>query len=164
MIAQCTLLGRTVRLEVRRTANGAVTVLVDGRPREVSVATAGRFTSLIVDGRVHDLGLLGKGPSFLVEWGAFAAEAELVSGTVAAAATEARRPQGPARVVAPMPGKVVRVLVAPGQEVASGQSLVVVEAMKMENEMRSPQAGRVLELPAREGQAVDAGALLAVVG
>ena len=158
----CTILGRTVRLEVSRKPDGGVAVLVDDQPREVSVAMAGRFLSLIVDGRVHDLGVVGKGASFLVEWGASAIEAELVS--PGAAATPAKRAHGPARVVAPMPGKIVRVLVAPGQEVPSGQSLVVVEAMKMENELRSPQAGRVLELPAREGQAVEAGALLAVVG
>jgi biotin carboxyl carrier protein len=63
-----------------------------------------------------------------------------------------------------MPGKVVRVLVGTGQDVAAGAGLVVVDAMKMENELRAPRAGRVLELPAREGQAVEAGALLAVVG
>jgi biotin carboxyl carrier protein len=63
-----------------------------------------------------------------------------------------------------MPGKVVRVLVAAGDAVAAGGGLVVVEAMKMENELRSPRAGVVLELLAREGQAVESGAPLAVVG
>jgi biotin carboxyl carrier protein len=63
-----------------------------------------------------------------------------------------------------MPGKVVRVLVEKGQEVKAGASLVVVEAMKMENELRAPRAGRVVELPVREGQAVESGALLAIVG
>lgn len=158
----CTLAGRTVGLEVRRNPDGGVAVFVDEKSREVSVVGAGRFLSLIVDGRVHDLGLVRQGASFLVESSAFVVEAELLAASAIAA--PARRSHGPTRVKAPMPGKVVRVLVAPGQEVTAGQSLVVVEAMKMENEMRSPQAGRVLELPAREGQAVDAGALLAVVG
>ena len=63
-----------------------------------------------------------------------------------------------------MPGKVTRVLVTRGQTVAAGAGLVVIEAMKMENELRAPRAGEVLELPAREGQAVESGALLAVVG
>ncbi len=62
-----------------------------------------------------------------------------------------------------MPGKLVRVLVAPGQDVAAGEGLVVVEAMKMENELRAPKAGRVKDVPVREGQAVEAGALLVVV-
>jgi biotin carboxyl carrier protein len=63
-----------------------------------------------------------------------------------------------------MPGRVVRVLRAPGAEVAAGEGLVVIEAMKMENELRSPRAGRVQEVAVREGQAVEAGALLMVVG
>ena len=62
-----------------------------------------------------------------------------------------------------MPGRVVRVLVAAGADVAAGQGLVVVEAMKMENELRAPRAGRVAEVAVREGEAVDAGALLAVI-
>jgi biotin carboxyl carrier protein len=63
-----------------------------------------------------------------------------------------------------MPGRVVRVLVVPGDEVQAGQGLVVVEAMKMENELKAPRSGRVLELPVRDGDTVEAGALLALVG
>ncbi len=70
---------------------------------------------------------------------------------------------GPQRIIAPMPGKVVRVLVAPGDEVRPKQGLVVVEAMKMENELRAARAGRVVSVSAVEGQSVDAGAVLAVV-
>ena len=70
---------------------------------------------------------------------------------------------GPQRVMAPMPGKVVRVLVAAGDEVKPRQGLVVVEAMKMENELRAARAGRVREVFVSEGQSVDAGAPLIVV-
>jgi biotin carboxyl carrier protein len=63
-----------------------------------------------------------------------------------------------------MPGRVVRVLEAAGAEVVAGQGLVVIEAMKMENEIRAPRPGRVHEVAVREGQVVEAGALLAVVG
>jgi biotin carboxyl carrier protein len=70
---------------------------------------------------------------------------------------------GPQRVDAPMPGKVVRVLVKQGDQVTEGQGLVVVEAMKMENELKSPKAGRVVELHAVEGAAVESGAKLVVV-
>jgi biotin carboxyl carrier protein len=70
---------------------------------------------------------------------------------------------GPFRVTAPMPGKVVRVLVGVGEKVVSRQPLLVVEAMKMENELRASREGTVLEIHAREGMLVDAGALLAVV-
>jgi biotin carboxyl carrier protein len=70
---------------------------------------------------------------------------------------------GPQRIAAPMPGKVVRVLVKPGDAVHARQPLVVVEAMKMENELRALREGIVADVPAREGQSVDAGALLVVV-
>ena len=71
---------------------------------------------------------------------------------------------GPVRIVAPMPGKVVRVLAAPGDAVAARQGVVVVEAMKMENELRAPRAGVVGEVLVREGALVDAGALLLTIG
>jgi biotin carboxyl carrier protein len=70
---------------------------------------------------------------------------------------------GEQRILAPMPGKVLRVLVQPGQDVAARQPLVVVEAMKMENELSSPRAGRVKEVTAVEGQSVEAGRILIVV-
>jgi biotin carboxyl carrier protein len=62
-----------------------------------------------------------------------------------------------------MPGKVVRILVREGDEVAPRQGLVVVEAMKMENELRATRQGRVVSIAVCEGQSVDAGAVLAVV-
>jgi pyruvate carboxylase subunit B len=67
---------------------------------------------------------------------------------------------GPAPLMAPMPGLIVRVLVEEGAEVAAGQPLVVMEAMKMENELRSPAAGRIAKIRAVPGTAVDKGALL----
>jgi biotin carboxyl carrier protein len=70
---------------------------------------------------------------------------------------------GPQRISAPMPGKVVKVLVAPGDEVAARQGLVVIEAMKMENELRAPRAGRVKDVHVAEGDLVEAGRLLLVV-
>jgi biotin carboxyl carrier protein len=71
--------------------------------------------------------------------------------------------EGPQRIDAPMPGKVVRVLVKAGDEVTEGQGIIVVEAMKMENELKSPKAGKITELLAVEGAAVESGAKLAVV-
>ncbi len=70
---------------------------------------------------------------------------------------------GRQNVTSPMPGKIVKVLVAVGDEVKEGQGLVVVEAMKMENEMRSPKDGKVIELHVREGQAVEGNAKLCAV-
>jgi biotin carboxyl carrier protein len=70
---------------------------------------------------------------------------------------------GEVRVSAPMPGRVLRVLVKPGQSVEARQGLVVVEAMKMENEIASPKAGTVKEVAVADGQSVEAGRLLVVV-
>lgn len=71
---------------------------------------------------------------------------------------------GPAPLVAPMPGLVVRVLVAVGDVVQAGQPLVVMEAMKMENELRAAAAGTVTALPVAPGAAVDKGAVLVALG
>jgi biotin carboxyl carrier protein len=71
---------------------------------------------------------------------------------------------GPQRVVAPMPGRIAKVLVKAGDVVAARQGLVVVEAMKMENELRSPRAGTVTEVRAVEGALVEANAVLVIVG
>jgi biotin carboxyl carrier protein len=70
---------------------------------------------------------------------------------------------GEQRIVAPMPGKVLRVLVAPGDDVKPRQPVVVVEAMKMENELSSPRGGRVKDVAVSEGVSVEAGRLLVVV-
>ena len=70
---------------------------------------------------------------------------------------------GPQRITAPMPGRIARVLVARGQAVAGRQPLVVVEAMKMENELRAERAGAVAEVRVAEGDSVDAGTLLIVI-
>jgi biotin carboxyl carrier protein len=70
---------------------------------------------------------------------------------------------GPVSIVAPMPGRVVKVLVAPGDAVLARQGLVVVEAMKMENELRAPRAGTVADVRVREGAPVDANAVLVVI-
>jgi biotin carboxyl carrier protein len=72
--------------------------------------------------------------------------------------------QGPRPLVAPMPGLIVRLHVAIGDEVAAGQPLVSMEAMKMENELRSTSAGRVTAIPVAPGQPVEKGAILVELG
>jgi len=70
---------------------------------------------------------------------------------------------GPQRLLAPMPGKIVRILVKTGDVVRPRQGLVVVEAMKMENELRAAGDGTVVEIHVREGASVESGALLVVI-
>ena len=70
---------------------------------------------------------------------------------------------GPRQLIAPMPGKVVRVLVSDANEVEAGQGILVIEAMKMQNEIKSPKKGRVQKIAVQSGASVNAGDLLAVV-
>jgi biotin carboxyl carrier protein len=71
--------------------------------------------------------------------------------------------QGRAAIVAPMPGKIVRVLVAEGDPVEAGQGVLVVEAMKMQNELKAPRAGHVTSIAVKAGDSVNAGAVLASI-
>lgn len=70
---------------------------------------------------------------------------------------------GPQKLTAPMPGKIVRVMVAVGDEVKAGQGIIVMEAMKMQNEMKSPKDGRVQKILTSEGSTVNPGDTLAVI-
>jgi len=163
MIYDATVDGRSVRAELRAGAGGRYSVRLDGRPVEVDVRDAGPHAmSLIVDGRAHEVMIERREGGYRVVLRGQVLDVSLVE--AARGAVASRRPAGgPARVQAPMPGKLVRVLVSAGQDVGAGQGLVVMEAMKMENELRAPRAGRVKELPARERQAVEMGALLVVL-
>ena len=90
-------------------------------------------------------------------------QSEVQSPESAAPVARGFSPAAPVTVKAPMPGRVVRVLVAVGDRVSARQPLVVMEAMKMENELRSPKDGVVKEVNAQVGIAVDSGAVLVVV-
>jgi biotin carboxyl carrier protein len=72
--------------------------------------------------------------------------------------------EGRQQVVAPMPGKIVRVLVSAGDSVRAGQGLLVVEAMKMQNEIRAPKSGTIDRVRVVEGQTVNAGEVVVIVG
>jgi len=87
----------------------------------------------------------------------------LTPGRGRSAAGTAVKATGPIEILSPMPGRIVKVLVTPGQAVAARQGLVVVEAMKMENELRAPRAGTVAEVRAREGAPVEANVVLVVM-
>jgi biotin carboxyl carrier protein len=162
VLLDATAAGRTVRVEVRG-RDGRYSLRLDGRELEIDlVPTGDRFLSLLVEGRSHEVGIEACPGGYRVH---FPDDVVTVELAVAATGSRAAAPRaaGPARVVSPMPGRVVRVLAAEGQAVEPGQGLVVVEAMKMENELRAPRAGRVGEVAVREGQAVETGALLVVI-
>ena len=153
---------REAEVEVRG-KDGRYTVTVDGRTLDVDLAdTSTRFASLIVDGRSHEMGVERRPGGYRVV-GRDATVTVTLSEASSNGVPRREGASGPARLVAPMPGRVVRVLVAEGQDVEVGEGLVVIEAMKMENELKAPRPGRVSEVAVQEGQAVDAGALLVVV-
>jgi biotin carboxyl carrier protein len=159
--------GRTRHVALAR-AGGGFAVTVDGRTRHVDVARIDAHTlSLIVDGvRPVDAVVTvdrARGQSTVH-----------VGGSAVPVALDGRprfgrkddhlaRTSGPQRLAAPMAGKVVRVPVAVGDAVCARQPVVVVEAMKMENELRASRDGTVAEVHAREGMSVEAGALLVVI-
>jgi biotin carboxyl carrier protein len=157
--------GTRFLVEVEETPDGRVRVQVDGQ-------------SVDVDARLPRYGagsVLLDGASYLVEFGEDGNDRTLaVDGEVFHVQLEPvgrRRPAdgagtqdgGAQRLVAPMPGKVVAVLVQVGQAVEPGAGLVVLEAMKMENEFRAKAAGVVAEVHVTPGQAVNAGDTLLVI-
>src|SRR4051812_7189664 len=161
MLFDATVDGRTVRVEVRQTGDRYV-VTVDGRPLDIDVHEAGRpeFLSLLIEHQSVEAGLEKRAGGYRVVLSDDVVDVELADAARSASPVLQKAKGGVARLTAPMPGKVVRVLVAPGQTVAAGEGLVVMEAMKMENELRAPRAGTVKDVRVREGQAVDTGALL----
>jgi biotin carboxyl carrier protein len=151
----------------------AATLLVDGNrlayhaeggaaiERDYSAVRCGEGRwSVLIEGRSYAVALLGasevsvNGRVFHVD----AFDPRSLRGRRAAA-----EGSGPQTVAALMPGRVIRVLVEPGQEIGAGQGLIVVEAMKMQNEMKSPRAGRVAEVRAAAGATVAAGDVLVVI-
>jgi biotin carboxyl carrier protein len=154
--------GRTFRVEVRA-AQGRYQVSLDGRLLDVDFQeTPGGFVSLLIAGRSYEAGLVRRPGGYTVVLPDDAIDVELAA--AAAGAAPARKAAGGrVELRAPMPGRIVKVMAAPGEDVTAGQGLVVMEAMKMENELRSPRPGRVKEIHVRERQTVETGALLAVV-
>jgi biotin carboxyl carrier protein len=169
-----------------------VTIEINGRPHAVKVERAGsRFRietagrvdvvdvarvdaatmSMIVEGEracSHEVSLLeGREPGEIE----IHLRAGVVQARIASAGERGRRasggglggPGGPQRVTAPMPGKIVKVLVTPGDAVEPRQGLVVIEAMKMENELRATRSGRVKDVHVADGDLVEAGRLLTVI-
>jgi len=129
--------------------------------RRYSAASAGNGTwSILIDGRSYAVAILGAG-EVSVNGRVFHVDAfdpRELRGRRSAADSS-----GPQSVTAPMPGRVIRVLVRPAQEVAAGEGLIVVEAMKMQNEMKAPRAGRVAAIKTVAGATVSAGDILLVI-
>ena len=158
-----TLDGRTHVVDARRVSESALSLLVQNGRGDLPVQSIDAAFARLRQGSgeagpaADDLEVYLAGRSIPVQvrqGGSFGRQKKAGGGA---------HGSGPQRVLAPMPGKIVRVLVKVGDTVKAKQGLVVVEAMKMENELRAARDGRVRELQVSEGQSVDAGAVLLVV-
>jgi biotin carboxyl carrier protein len=140
-------------------------VRVDDREIVVDVLALGpSLYSLLIEGRSYEVDVLESEEALLVHVGAQPFRVVLQDPSVQARCAGAGRPTaGGETVVAPMPGKVVRILVVPGETVQAGQVVAVMEAMKMENELRARAGGRVREVRTSEETAVGAGDTLVVM-
>jgi biotin carboxyl carrier protein len=156
--------GKSYRLELEREGD-TYRGQLDGTPvRLDAILARPDVISLIVDGKSYevkreltprDLHLWIKGARYAVEVRDPRSLQSRRAGREPAA--------GPRKLIAPMPGKVVRLLIKEKDRVEAGQGMVVIEAMKMQNELKSPKQGTVQKLCASEGSLVNAGDVLAVV-
>ena len=159
------LAGKTRVVELSR-SNDAWRISLDGSELDASVVEVAPNTfSVLLNGESHQIRIAPRTDGTLTlhtglaEYHAEVNDPRLWRGRKhGAIAAEGRQ-----QVTAPMPGKVVRVLVSEGDVVQAGQGLLVVEAMKMQNEIRSPKNGKVEKLLAQENQPVNAGDVLAWV-
>ena len=144
-------------------------ILVDGRTIEIDKAQLEDATevepgvfSVLVGGRSFEVRLAGAPPNSATAQGRrFSVEVRDPRNVSRGAKSTVG--SGRQNIVAPMPGKVIRMLVKPGDEVEAGQGLAVVEAMKMQNEMKAPHAARVLDVRGGDGDTVAAGETLVVL-
>ncbi len=164
MIYEITVDGKPHRLELAK-ADGRWECRLDGREINVdAVITCRDVLSLIVDGQSYEI----KREQTATDLHMWVGSTRFAVGLRDPRSLRSRLAgrgdeKGPKKLVAPMPGRIVRVLVEEKAEVDAGQGIVVVEAMKMQNEIKSPKKGSVQKILAVAGAAVNAGDVLAIV-
>jgi biotin carboxyl carrier protein len=156
--------GKTRIVEFARNGDGWQATL-DGEAGLADVVeTAPNTFSVLVSGQSHEICVTPSSDRQLeLQTGGFEFSAEVLDPRSWRGRHGGAEAEGRQQIAAPMPGKVLRLLVKPGDAVEAGQGLVVVEAMKMQNEIRSPKSGTVERVLVAEGQAVNAGEALCVV-
>ncbi len=164
MVYEVTVDGKPHRLELER-AEGAWKCRLDGREIGVDAAMARPdVLSLLVDGRSYEIKRERTATDLHLWVGSTRFGVELHDPrSLRSRRDGAGDASGPSKLIAPMPGKIVRVLVMEKSEVQAGQGIVVVEAMKMQNEIRSSKKGVVQKILAVQGASVNAGDVLAIV-
>jgi biotin carboxyl carrier protein len=149
-------------------AGGVATVEVDERHYDLQVRELAPGEYLLISGsRVYKCRVDRKrdvGETFTVVLGGQNQEVNIIDPKrLRSAQSAGAHHSGAAEIISPMPGKIVRVLVEAGANVEEGAGVVVVEAMKMQNEMKAPKAGVVVSVNAEAGATVNAGDVLAVI-
>ena len=159
--------GEERQVEVTEISPDFYRVEIDGRSFEVDAAIlSDSHSSILLDGACYDVQFDGTSPErqVLVDGKVHAVEVlDLRTVRLRKAQASAASHDGPAEVSSPMPGKIVEILVKEGEEVKAGQGLIIVEAMKMENELKAPKDGVVGSIKAAQGAAVDGGAVLCTI-
>jgi biotin carboxyl carrier protein len=157
--------GKETRIVELRREGDTWRAIVDGDPLQAdAVEIAPHTFSILLDGKSYELRITPLPNGRLkIQSARGELTAEVLDPREWRGRHGALEVQGRQQVVAPMPGKIVRILVQAGETVEAGQGLVVVEAMKMQNEIRSPKNGKVEKIIAKEGETVNAGDVLAWV-
>jgi biotin carboxyl carrier protein len=155
-----TIEGREREVDVTLTPDGRASVVLDGAPIDADVERVPGGVSLRIGGRVFDVALGGKNDELQVAAGASRSIVQAQSERARAKGNKRGLGTGGKEMRAPMPGRVVKVLVSTGADVSEGQACVVIEAMKMENELRATIAGKVASVHIAEGASVEGRALL----
>ncbi|GAB4242760.1 MAG: biotin/lipoyl-binding protein [Thermoleophilia bacterium] len=156
--------GDSQEVEVRRVGDNLYEVLLSGRVVTVDACPVeDHVASVIIDGSCHEVHYSKERSSLTLLIGGEHYEIEARNRRERAVGVAAGMITGRQLIQAPMPGRVVRVLVAPGEQVQAGQAVLTLEAMKMENELRTPVDGVVSEVAVEEGQTVSTGDKLVVV-
>jgi biotin carboxyl carrier protein len=163
MIYDVTIDGKNYRLELNR-ADGGWSCSLDGRGVDVdAVLVRPDLLSLRVGNRVYEVKSERIAGELQLWVGSECLTAEVRDPRSLGGRTRTADHHGAKELTASMPGKVVRLLVLEGSEVEAGAGVLVVEAMKMQNEIKSPKKGRIQKILVSEGIAVNAGDILAIV-
>jgi biotin carboxyl carrier protein len=164
MFYDVTINGKDYRLELER-ADAAWRCRLDGREIQVdAVLTQRDVLSVLIGGKAYEIKRECSATDLHLWVGSVRYAAELRDPrSLRSRRGTAVAEKGSRKLFAPMPGKVVRVLIGEQQAVEAGQSILVVEAMKMQNEIKSPKKGTVQRIVAAEGANVNAGDVLAIV-
>jgi biotin carboxyl carrier protein len=158
--------GREIAVDVVHLPAGGIQVTVQGRTFNADVLGQGACTHLLLEGRSVDLWMEGAPPDVgvVANGGRFYARVESERMRDLTSAVKSRGSTGAGVVTSPMPGRVLKVLVQEGEAVIAGAPLLVVEAMKMENELSADRDGTVKRIYVTPGANVECGARLVEVG